>query len=304
MTENSNVTYHNPENVSTVFIYVFLLLSIDYAFFQFLPKWLDYAPRFLSIFFIILQAYRAYRITRIPELLVVSTSVFIIFLRLPSIMTENITPIPPESYNGTFLKIMVNLLVISLILPWNWLSYQLIKSKAIRAILVFTTILTYPVVLVGQFNQKWGGNLYIFAVLFLLSWFLFATIQSKPFYKSHRNIRGKQLIILTQICFLFPFILLLSVPTVFTLSLAHLGLNIWLLLTWYTVTSYPYAFFLTQEQTARAAGTFYDVKATHEKIECMIFDNVDRYLRKIPEDSILAVDNDKLTLMWIGLQRK
>jgi uncharacterized membrane protein YhaH (DUF805 family) len=158
--------------------------------------------------------------------------------------------------------------------------------------------------LIGQFRGDLGGYLYIFSSGFFLIWFLLANLFSKPIYMSERVKKGRDLIILTQITLLLPLISLLAMPSSLTRSLTDLGISIWLMLTWYTAASYPYAYFYTQKQTVRAASTFYDVKMTHERVECMIFDNVDRYLRRIPEETVLATDDDKFTLMWIGLQRR
>lgn len=306
MTENqqSEVTYSNPENIPMFFIYVFVLLSFDHASFQILPNWISLAPRFLISFFIIVQAFRAYRITRIPELFVVSTAIFMIFFRLPPVSSSHIALIPSDSYNDTIFEIVTNILFLSLMLPWNWLSYQLIKSRLIRILLIITTLIVYPVVLIGQFRGDLGGYLYIFSSVFFVAWFLLANIFSAPFYRSDRVKEGKNVVILTQFSLLLPLLSFLVIPSSVTGFLADLGISIWLLLTWYSAASYPYAYFLTQNQTIRAASTFYDVKMTHERVECMIFDNVDRYLRKIPEETVLATDNDKLTLMWIGLQRR
>lgn len=300
-----NVSQKNQQDIVPIgFIYILLIISFDHVFFQILPTWIGKLPRYLIIFFLIVQSFRAFRITGIPELFVVSTAIFIVFLRLPPVTLSNISTIPSEDYNSSFFKITTNLLVISLIIPWNWLSYQKIRSKILKVMLVTSTILVYPLIVIGQFIDLWSGTLYIFAIIFLLSWSLIAAVQVKPFYHSDWNKRGKVLLILTPLSLLVPLILLLAVPIPFTFSLPHLGVNTWLILIWYTVASYPHAFFLTQAQTTRAASSFYDIKATHETIECMIYDNVDHYLRNIPEKTVMEVDNDKLTLMWIGLQRR
>jgi len=285
------------------FIAILILLSIDRMLFHFLPNWLTNAPRYLVILFLILQPFRAYRITRIPELFVASSAIFFVFLRLPDLSSTNVSALPPESFNDSFTSILLNLVVISLIIPWNWLSYQMLSSKILRTLLLISSAIAYPAILYAQLNDRWAAQLYMFAMIFLLVWYLIASINLHPVYSSKRNHRGRILIILTPLSLLFFLGLFILSPTVLTCCLAHLGINLWLILVYHTVTVYPHAFFITSIQTARAANTFYDVKMANEKIDCMIYDNVDRYFRNIPEETVLKIDNDKLTLLWIGLQR-
>lgn len=293
----------NEKEGSLGFILILIVLSFDREFSHLLPNWVGSIPRYIVVIFAILQAYRAYRITRIPELLAVTTVLIFAFIHLPYSSFNDRVTLSNNFSDTLFTEIITNLVVISLIIPWSWISYQMISTKIPRISLIASTSIVFPIVLIGQFSERWAGTLFMVSIIFLSLWFLIANILIQPFYNSKLITRGKWVVTLASLMLLIPFVFLALHPTTFTLSLAYFGIDAWLILIYYAVTSYPHTFFLTQEQTTRAAGSFYDLKLASEKIDCMIYDNVDRYLRNIPEENVLGVDNDKLTLMWIGLQR-
>jgi hypothetical protein len=168
---------------------------------------------------------------------------------------------------------------------------------------VLTTVIAYPTAIIAQFTEEWAGQAYIFSILFMCFWMLFAAIQVRILYPSERNRRGKVLLILTFLSFSTPLLLLTLFPSSMTLTLGHLGVDAWFYLTWYTIISHSNAYILTQKQAVEAAHAFYDLKSEKERVDCIVYDNVDEFLREIPEELIFDIDDDKLTNMWIGLQR-
>ena len=87
-----------------------------------------------------------------------------------------------------------------------------------------------------------------------------------------------------------------------TLTMARLGMDIWIYILYIIIALFSEGFILTESQTISAVHTYSQIKAKEEE-ECIVFANIDLYLKNIPEDLIRSIDDDDLTLIWIGLQR-
>jgi hypothetical protein len=245
----------------------------------------------------------ANQITGIPELLVTFFSTLFVSIQLISSYIGGDSPfIPPETYDDALYKIISNIVFISMIIPWLWFAYRRINSEMIRRILVISTGIMYPIAILSQFNSQWADFFYLNSITFMSLWLVISSLQLKIFYPSVRNKIANFLYLFAFLILGTSFFILSVNRSSTTVALARLGMDVWIYILYIMIALFSEGFIFTEAQTLSAVRTYNQIKAK-EETECIVFANIDIYLRDIPEDLLRSVDDDELTFAWIGLQR-
>lgn len=293
-----------PRDIAvTIWITLLVLLSLDSAIFEWLPGYITGARYPLIFFLILVQSRSANRVTGIQELLILFISTTIVSIHLiSSYFTKDTLFIPPETYDDAFYRIITNIIFVSVIIPWLWFAHRRFEGKIIQRILIISSAVVYPLALLAQFDSSRAELFYVFAIAFMSFWLIISSLQLKLFYSSRRNKIGNGLILTAFLSLGIPFLILAFVHNSTTITLAQLGFDVWIYILYIILTLFSEGLILTEYQTLSAVQTYYEMKS-QEGDECIVFQNFDIYLRNVPEDLVRSIDDDQLTLTWIGLQR-
>ncbi|MHA2091156.1 MAG: hypothetical protein ACW98K_09880 [Candidatus Kariarchaeaceae archaeon] len=280
-----------------------ILLSVDSAVFQWLPSYVTGIRLPLICFLLWVPSYSAFQVTRIHELLVVFSSVVIISLHLILSYITSETPfIPPKTYDDAILHILSYMIFLGIIIPWIWFSYRRIESKIFAWLMVSSTAFLFLVAVLTQFDSGNAYSFYFFAIAFMSFWLVITSARVKIFYYSLKNRIGYFLLLFGFTSLGLSFSMLTLNRNSTTAALAEIGVDLWIYSLYILIALFSEVLINTKAQTLSAVRTYNQVKAK-ETTECIVFANIDVYLRDIPEELLLSVDDYELTHAWIGLQR-
>jgi hypothetical protein len=248
-----------------IWITFLVLLSIDSMIIQWLPNVISGARLPLICFLILVPSRSANKITGIPELLVTFFSTIFISIQLISAYIGGDTPfIPSETYEDALYKIILNVIFISMIIPWLWFAFRRFESETIRKILVISSGIMYPIAILAQFSSRWANFFYLNAIVFMSLWLVISSIQLKMFYPSFRN-KITNILYLTAFLILGTSFFILSVNrTSTTVTLARLGMDIWIYILYILIALFSEGFILTEAQTLSAVRTYNRIKDKEE----------------------------------------
>lgn len=288
-----------------VIVSAFGLLTLDYTFFNLLPGFLSGLGPILAFLMLMNQSRAVSRITSIREfrllffaLLLGFTYTFVTYIAI------DVFSIEFEVYQTSVIKILLNIILASIILPWFWFTVRLTKNRILVVIFLFTLFLVYPGVLIAQFDSVGFANegLY-FAIFYVSLWLIIAMLQSRIFHPTKRTQIAKTIFVAAFVGLGFPFYLLLVNQTLPVLVLSKIGLFTWLFGMMGVLTFYSEGLIMTKSQTLSAAKAFNEMKS-HEIEECLVYDRLDNYFKTMPEELVLSTEDEELTLIWIGEQRR
>ncbi|MHA2091513.1 MAG: hypothetical protein ACW98K_11695 [Candidatus Kariarchaeaceae archaeon] len=287
----------------TIWISFLILLSIDSAVSQWLPSFVSGIRLPLICFLLLVPSRSAFQLTGIRELLVVFFSAVSISLHLILSYITNETPfIPPNAYDDGILSILSYIIMLSLIIPWIWFGYRRFKAKFIGWLFVLTTSTVLCIAMLTQFDGDSAYSFYFFAIGFMSFWLVIASAQVKMFYYSRKNRIGNILMFFAFFILGLTFSMVALDRNSTTEALAQIGVDLWIYSLYIVIALLTEGLIITEAQTLSTVRTYNQVKAK-ETTECIVFTNIDTYLKEIPEELIRSVDDDDLMLAWIGLQR-
>jgi hypothetical protein len=278
--------------VATVIIPILLLLSIDTAFTQFLPPFIPGIRKTLIGILIMFPSFSSYSMSKKPEFIIPATTIIIGFLySLPPYVSVFLLG---NTDQGGFAGIS-SFLVAVLFLPWMYFVYLILRTQIFKIVQIATIFALYLGFIFGSVSIS-------LLVLGTSAWCIFSILQLQPLYRSSHTIRG-QALLLSSFFFLFATQLGLYLRgSDIWVSLAVLGVDLWLYLIWLSIFFNSEVLILTSGQTLDLVESYYQTQLQQAE-ECVVFENIDRYLRAVPEDVMYKVDNDALTMTWISLQR-
>jgi hypothetical protein len=187
-------------------------------------------------------------------------------------------------------------------IPWIWFGYRRFEANFIRWLMVITTSIVLVIALLTQFDSSNAYSSYLFAIAFMSFWLVFASSQVKMLYHSQKNRIGNILMLFAFLSLGLSFSMLAWDRNSTTIALAQIGVDLWIYGLYIMIALFTEALIITKAQTLSTVPTYNQVKAK-ETTECIVFANIDTYLRDIPEELLLAIDDYELTHAWIGLQR-
>ncbi|MCY3410001.1 MAG: hypothetical protein INQ03_00050 [Candidatus Heimdallarchaeota archaeon] len=279
--------------------------SLEYAFIHFLPRLVHGFFMFLLCLMIFSTSVSAYRELKISEFLVPLSSMTFLLLKIPDISEPaNTIQFPAANFNSSTWAIITNIIVISLMLQWNWFAYRVVANKIIKKIILILTVIVYPIAIISQIMDIYAAFTYTFSIIFLLSLQIFSILIVKPFYPSPRLRHGRRVLLVASSSFLSSIIFLLIYPSTLSLSIAHLILDVFVLFNWYIIFINAETLIMSKHQSLKTAKRYYQIKMGREEKdqECIIFDVFNGHFKNIPEKIISEIDDDDLTNLWINLQ--
>lgn len=291
--------------VARITVPTFILFALDQTYTHFLSVYITILRLPMILLFIYAPTTASFRMSKIQEFLIPFYTAVVVFLSstfafvaiYPLSMSED------KFYESIWGSITLGLLL-TVIAPWLWFGWR-ISTKKVQHYLLFPAVFLIPIIsILFQFNKGTNTILPTLQIGLIGMSVLMLLILAKMelLHPSKRNLRGRNLLICSFIIVGLCAGTSLFISTTGSYQILRLGLKLWLLVLWLTIFFNSDAFIMTKKQTVEIVKG-YNLFKQHEIDECVVFDNIDTYLRYLPEELIYQVDNDDLTLLWIGLQR-
>ena len=288
-----------------VVLAILFFLTLDSTVFHWLPFFIP-EFRYLVIFiFIYAPSKAAYNLSHIPEFLIPLFTVIVMFiLWIVSFAAKIYFSFAQASLQDSGAPLFVNLVFILVLGFWLWIGYRFSVSRVLKAALFVTYAIVYLIILDAYvFKSPYAGTIYNLGIAFLSAWLILIVSTIKPLYQSKRIKRAKTLVLVAFASLIIFSLVLVVLNNVKYDFLQIIGRDIWLYCIWLIMFLNSEALILTEPQTLEAIKGYYQMK-TKEIDECVVLANLDVYVRNMPEEVLRLIDNEELTLIWIGLQRK